>query len=90
MITKRGATHPYKRQVHHGSGQIQIQFRVLQPTPSSPVNRARCSWASSSLRCPSTKSTHGTRWSRAKWRIPVLNRSLIVPSGAVEAIGSAS
>jgi len=36
------------------------------------------------------KSTHGTCWSRAKRCIASLNPSLILPSGAVEAIGSPS
>ncbi len=42
----------------------------------------------SSLRCPFTKSTHGTRWSRANRRIAALNASVIFPSGAVDAIGN--
>ena len=44
----------------------------------------------SSLRWPLPKSSHGTRWSRAKRRIAALNASVIFPSGAVEAIGSPS
>ena len=44
----------------------------------------------SSLRWPLTKSTHGTRWSRAKRRIAAVNASVIFPSGAVEAIGNPS
>ena len=64
--------------------------RPMNSTPSSPVNRARCSCMTSSLRWPLTKSTHGTCWSRAKRRIAALNASVIFPSGAVEAIGSPS
>jgi hypothetical protein len=44
----------------------------------------------SSLRWPLTKSTHGTRCSRANRRIAALNPSVIFPSGAVEAIGNPS
>lgn len=33
----------------------------------------------SSMRCPFTKSTHGTCWSRANRRIAALNASVIFP-----------
>ncbi|HUH72457.1 MAG TPA: hypothetical protein VLZ05_28600 [Mycobacterium sp.] len=39
--------------------------RPTNATPSVPVNRARCSWAMSSLRCPLAKSTQASPWSRA-------------------------
>ena len=41
----------------------------------------------SSLRCPFSKSTHGTRWSRAKGCIEPTNASVIVSINADEANG---
>ena len=56
--------------------------------PPAAVNAAKCSCATSSLRWPFTKSTHGTPASRAKRCTAPVNPSVILASGAVEGTGN--
>ncbi len=59
----------------------------MNSTPSVPVKPARYSWATSSLRSPLAKSTHGIPQLAAKDRTDLLNASLTGASAAVEATG---
>ena len=54
---------------------------------STPVKPARYSRATSSLRCPLAKSTHGIPQLTANDRTDLLNASLTGASAAVEATG---
>ena len=62
--------------------------RPMNTTPSAAVKCSSCSRITSSLRCPFTKSTQGTRLTLAKRCTAVLNASVIFASGAVDAIGN--
>ena len=59
----------------------------MNSTPSVPVKPARYSWATSSLRCPLAKSTHGIPQLAANDRTDLVNASLTGASAAVEATG---
>ena len=59
----------------------------MNSTPSVPVKPARNCRATSSLRCPLAKSTHGIPPLAAKDRTDRVNASLTGASAAVEATG---
>jgi Transposase len=61
--------------------------RPMNSTPSVPVKPARNSRATSSLRCPLAKSTHGIPQLVANDRTDLVNASLTGASAAVEATG---
>jgi hypothetical protein len=62
----------------------------MNSTPSVPVKPARYSRATSSLRWPLAKSTHGIPQPAAKARTDRVNASLTGASAAVEATGMPS